>query len=135
MRVRIKHHQDARSPDWQVIEEPLALAAALVQPLAENKCVVIDCLTLWMTNLLVSGDESLLAAERQALFDCLASSSGSIIMVSNETSMGIMPMGSLTRRFCDESGLLHQRLAEQCDNVALIVAGIPMVLKGSIDND
>jgi len=84
-----------------------------------------------VTNLLLDKDKTVLEKETKALLDILPAGSGSITMISNETSMGVIPMGELTRRFCDETGLLHQKLATQCDNVLLTVAGLPTALKGS----
>lgn len=135
MRQRIARHRQSRPADWLVIEEPIALAAALKKYGAPDTCVIIDCLTLWLTNLLLRDDNRLLSNETLALTDSFSGFTGDLIVVSNETSMGIVPMGELTRRFCDEAGLLHQRLAQCCDNVYLTVAGIPMVLKGSLKND
>lgn len=135
MKTRIRHHQQSRPSSWQVIEEPVSLARALNQALKNDHCIIIDCLTLWVTNLLLADDKSLFEKEKQAFIDKVSTSTDSIIMVSNETSMGIIPMGDLTRRFCDETGILHQKIAEQCDNVLLTIAGLPMALKGSINND
>jgi len=131
MQTRIEHHKRSRPPQWQVIEEPIKLADVLIQSLEKNDYIIIDCLTLWVTNLLLNKDKTALEKETKALLDILLASSGSITMISNETSMGVIPMGELTRRFCDETGLLHQKLATQCDNVLLTVAGLPMALKGS----
>ena len=133
MHARIEHHKRSRPPNWLVIEESLTLADALMQPLENNDYIIIDCLTLWVTNLLLDKDKATLAKETTALLDTLSASSGTVTMISNETSMGIIPMGELTRRFCDETGLLHQKLASQCDNVVLAIAGQPMALKGSIN--
>jgi len=130
MRQRIEAHRARRAPDWNIVEEPLALAGALRQHAAHGGCVVVDCLTLWLTNLLVATDEAQLAREREALVATLPTLLGNIILVGNETSMGIMPLGELTRRFCDEAGSLHQQLAQRCDRVVLTVAGLPTTLKG-----
>jgi len=92
---------------------------------------LIDCLTLWLTNLLLADDEPLLRDEIEQLLKTLPTLDAEIIMVSNETSMGIVPMGELTRRFCDETGRLHQQLAVLADNVILTVAGLPHPLKGN----
>ena len=135
MRARIKHHQNSRPAHWHVIEEPILLADAVRQSSNKDECIVIDCLTLWLTNLLLTDNESLIKAEKDAFIQAMTTTTQTVIMVSNETSMGIIPLGDLTRRFCDEAGLLHQRIAEQCDNVLLTVAGLPMPLKGSIQND
>ena len=133
MQARIEHHKHSRPPHWLVIEEPLSLADALIKPLENNDYIIIDCLTLWVTNLLLDEDKTALDRETSALLDILSESAGTITMISNETSMGIIPMGELTRCFCDTTGLLHQKLASQCDNVVLTFAGLPLALKGSLN--
>jgi len=133
MQTRIEHHKRSRPPHWRIIEEPVFLSAALVQPLKSNDYIIIDCITLWVTNLLLHEDKTTLQKETKAFLDILTRYNGLITIVSNETSMGIIPMDELTRRFCDETGLLHQKLASQCDNVVLTIAGLPMVLKGSVN--
>jgi len=130
MRRRIAAHRARRPHDWNVVEEPLDLAHALRRHAAIEACVIVDCLTLWLTNLLVAPDGAQFAREREALIAELPDLRGEIILVSNETGMGIIPMGDLTRRFCDEAGLLHQELAQECDRVMLAVAGLPALLKG-----
>lgn len=129
MRRRILHHQSRRPADWTVVEEPLALAAAMRAHATPECCLVVDCLTLWLTNLLCAADPQHLQSECKALLEALPELPGQIILVGNETGMGIMPLGELTRRFCDESGRLHQELARLCDRVVLTVAGLPLVLK------
>jgi len=129
MCLRILHHQARRPAAWTLVEEPLALADALRRHAAPERCLLVDCLTLWLTNLLCGGDTQRLADERDALLAVLPDLPGRIILVGNETSMGIVPNGELTRRFCDESGRLHQELARHCDRVILTVAGLPLILK------
>ena len=131
MQQRIALHQQQRPAHWTTIEVPLNLAAALQQQDSADKCILVDCLTLWLTNLLLSDDENLLTNEIQRLLETLPTLQADIILVSNETSMGIVPMGELTRRFCDEAGSLHQQLAVLMDNVILTVAGLPHALKGN----
>ena len=131
MQQRIALHQQQRPAHWTTIEVPLNLAAALQQQDNTDKCILVDCLTLWLTNLLLSDDENLLTNEIQRLLETLPTLQADIILVSNETSMGIVPMGELTRRFCDEAGRLHQQLAALMDNVILTVAGLPHALKGN----
>ena len=94
-------------------------------------CLLVDCLTLWLTNLLMLESPQRLNAERDALLACLAELPGQIVFVSNETGMGVVPLGELTRRFVDEAGWLHQALAERCQRVVLTVAGLPLTLKGT----
>ncbi len=133
MQRRIDHHQQRRPSDWQTIETPIHLAAAIQQYCSADQCVLVDCLTLWLTNLLMKDDDVLLNAEIDALITSIKDLAGNLIMVSNETNMGITPLGELTRRYCDEVGVLHQRIAQQCNNVGLTVAGLPHILKGHID--
>ncbi len=132
MQQRIAHHRQQRPSTWQVIEEPLKLATVLQQQAAADRCLLVDCLTLWLTNLLLSDEVGMLARERDALIEQLQDLPGHIILVSNETGMGIVPQGELARRFGDEAGMLHQKLARICDRVILTVAGLPQVLKGEL---
>ncbi len=130
MRQRIAHHQASRPQHWQLVEEPLALAAALQRHAAKDRCLLVDCLTLWLTNLLCLEDESRLRQETAALLEVLPALPGQLILVSNETGMGVVPLGELTRRYCDEAGRLHQAVAARCDQVIMTVAGLPLILKG-----
>ena len=131
MASRIARHKTDRPCEWLIVEEPIALAKAIKQHTGPEVCVLVDCLTLWLTNLLLNDASDALARERQALLDLLQETPDSIIMVSNETGLGVVPMGELSRRYVDEAGWLHQALAERCDRVILTVAGLPMVLKGA----
>ncbi|CAM4131318.1 Bifunctional adenosylcobalamin biosynthesis protein CobP [Pseudomonas reidholzensis] len=130
MNERVRLHRQRRPAHWQLIEEPLQLAAVLRAEAADGRCLLVDCLTLWLTNLLMLDDDPRLAAERDALLDCLQSLPGTIILVSNETGLGVVPMGELTRRYVDQAGWLHQAVAERCERVVLTVAGLPLMLKG-----
>lgn len=132
MRQRIEQHRLSRPEHWSTVEEPLYLAKALKREDETAGVILVDCLTLWLSNLLVKEDGALWQDQRQALLDTLAQLQADVIMVSNETGMGIVPMGELSRRFVDEAGWLHQALAQQCDNVILTVAGLPHVLKGKL---
>ncbi len=129
MAERIRRHQAQRPVDWQLAEEPLALAAALRAHAASDRCLLVDCLTLWLSNLLHAEDAQCFTRERKALLDALPALPGHVILVSNEVGLGVVPMGELTRRFCDEAGRLHQELARVCDRVTLVAAGLPLVLK------
>ncbi|MEW5666572.1 bifunctional adenosylcobinamide kinase/adenosylcobinamide-phosphate guanylyltransferase [Pseudomonas putida] len=130
MNERVLLHRQRRSDDWGLIEEPLALAAVLRAEAAEGRCLLVDCLTLWLTNLLMLEDDQRLAEERDALLACLEQLPGTLILVSNETGLGVVPMGELTRRYVDLAGWLHQAVAERCQRVVLTVAGLPLILKG-----
>ncbi|MBA4503732.1 bifunctional adenosylcobinamide kinase/adenosylcobinamide-phosphate guanylyltransferase [Marinobacterium marinum] len=128
MRHRIERHRSERPEHWTTIEEPLQLASTILAAQAPNRCLLIDCLTLWVTNQLLESAD--LQAEREALCMALNNARGDIILVSNETGMGVVPMGELSRRFSDEAGWLNQSVAALADQVVLMVAGIPMRVKG-----
>lgn len=130
MRDRIAHHRARRPAVWRTVEEPLALASCLQQHAAADACVLVDCLTLWLSNLLCGDDEQRFRRERGALLDTLPQLPGRVLLVSNETGLGVVPLGALTRRFVDEAGWLHQELARRCEQVIFTVAGLPHVLKG-----
>jgi adenosylcobinamide kinase / adenosylcobinamide-phosphate guanylyltransferase len=129
MAERIQRHRSTRAPAWITLEEPIRLAHMLREHAAADRCVLVDCLTLWLTNLLLADDPAVFARERELLLAELAQPRGHIILVSNEVGQGIVPMDALTRRFVDESGWLHQELAQLCDRVTWVIAGLPQVLK------
>lgn len=131
MNARVALHRQRRPSSWGLVEEPLELARVLREHAAPGQCLLVDCLTLWLTNLLMLDDPQRLGVEREHLLDCLASLPGEIIFVSNETGLGVVPLGELTRRYVDEAGWLHQALAERCQRVVLTVAGLPLTLKGT----
>ncbi|PAA33397.1 bifunctional adenosylcobinamide kinase/adenosylcobinamide-phosphate guanylyltransferase [Pseudomonas fragi] len=131
MNERVRHHRERRPEHWALIEEPIELARVLRDNARADACLLVDCLTLWLTNLLMLEDPQRLSAERDALLECLAELPGEILFVSNETGMGVVPLGELTRRYVDEAGWLHQALAERCQRVVLTVAGLPLTLKGT----
>jgi adenosylcobinamide kinase/adenosylcobinamide-phosphate guanylyltransferase len=131
MSARIRQHRERRPADWVLVEEPVELARVLQQLASPERCLLVDCLTLWLTNLLLLEDGQRLNSEREALLDCLSELPGRIILVSNETGLGVVPMGELTRRYVDEAGWLHQAIAERCQRVIFTVAGLPMLLKGA----
>ena len=141
MQERIQHHQADRPADWGLIEEPLYLADRLVQIDQANQLILVDCLTLWLSNMLFAGEAArqaeageavdcpLFRDEVQALIDTLPQLPGRIIMVSNEVGWGIVPMYAVSRLFADEQGRLNQRVATVCDRVTLVAAGLPLTLK------
>jgi adenosylcobinamide kinase / adenosylcobinamide-phosphate guanylyltransferase len=141
MSRRIAHHRERRPTDWGCAEEPLHLAAKLRELAMPDTCLLVDCLTLWLSNLLFAGQAAtqaeagaaincpLLSAETQALIDLLPQLPGHIILVSNEVGWGIVPMHPVSRLFADEQGRLNQRVAAACDQVTLVAAGLPVMLK------
>jgi len=129
MDSRISHHKSRRPDHWQLIEEPLLLGKTIKQLNQNNHCLLIDCLTLWITNLLMKEEAGFLEEQTASLLENLIQSDSTIILVSNETGMGVVPLGEISRRFVDESGRLHQTLASMADKVTLSVAGLPMILK------
>jgi len=131
MNERVAIHRQRRPTEWRLIEEPVELARVLRENAAPDRCLLVDCLTLWLTNLLMLDNPERLAFEREALLQALATLPGEIIFVSNETGLGVVPLGELTRRYVDEAGWLHQAIAERCQRVVLTVAGLPLTLKGT----
>ena len=121
MTARIADHQARRPPGWQTVESPLELAAALDTGLP----VLVDCLTLWVSNLLLADQEP----DWLALLDALDHRTACTVLVSNEVGLGIVPDNALARRFRDAAGVLHQLVAARADRVVLMVAGLPMVVK------
>lgn len=130
MQARIARHRADRPQGWLTVEEPQALAACLRAQAAADRCLLVDCLTLWLSHLLC-GDDPTYQRERDALIETLPTLPGPVILVSNETGLGVVPMGELTRRYVDEAGRLHQQLATLCEHVVFCVAGLPMQLKPS----
>ncbi|ONN48578.1 adenosylcobinamide kinase [Acinetobacter genomosp. 33YU] len=130
MQSRIAHHQNQRPAHWSLIEEPLFLANALKKIDQPNQIILVDCLTLWLTNLLLLEDQSVQQFECEQLLKVLPTLESEIILVSNETGLGVVPLGEISRRFVDEAGRLHQALGQIADKVVFCVAGFPMILKG-----
>ncbi|MCC6914960.1 MAG: bifunctional adenosylcobinamide kinase/adenosylcobinamide-phosphate guanylyltransferase [Rhodospirillaceae bacterium] len=126
MRGRIAHHRAARGPAWRTRETPLALTDALNE-LGETDIAVIDCLTLWVSNLMMKDAD--LDAETQNLTQAIRTHRGRLIIVSNEVGFGIVPENALARRFRDACGRLHQNLGAAADEVILVVAGQPLKIK------
>jgi adenosylcobinamide kinase/adenosylcobinamide-phosphate guanylyltransferase len=125
MRERIAEHRARRSGNWRTVDAPLELAGVI----AENRGspILVDCLTLWLTNIMLA--ERDVVAERAALVDACRFAAGPLVLVSNEVGFGIVPENALARRFRDEAGRLHQELAAIATRVVLVVAGIPMQVK------
>jgi adenosylcobinamide kinase/adenosylcobinamide-phosphate guanylyltransferase len=132
MQERVKEHQAQRALSaysWTTIEEKLYLAQVLAEYSAADTTILVDCLTLWMTNLLCHTDKQLLQSETDALLQQLDCIKGQIIFVSNETGLGIVPIEKLSRQFVDKMGLFHQQLAANCDQVSFVIAGLSVELK------
>lgn len=130
MAQRIQVHQATRPTHWQLVEEPIHLGAVLAEHADPQKFIIVDCLTLWLTNLLLHPDATRLVEEQEILLQHLSRAVGPTILVGNETGLGIQPLGELTRRFVDANGLLNQQLAKLCTRVTLVVAGLPLSIKG-----
>jgi adenosylcobinamide kinase/adenosylcobinamide-phosphate guanylyltransferase len=127
MAARVKTHRDRRDSDWKTVEEPLDLAGALKAETEQGAAVLVDCLTLWLGNLL--GAERDVEKEIDGLITALGQFGGPVVFVSNEVGQGIVPDNALARRFRDLAGILHQRLAEKADHVVFVTAGLPQKLK------
>ena len=125
MRARIAEHRARRGAGWRTVDAPVELGAALDD--AGGAPVLVDCLTLWLTNLMLGGHE--VAAETDALMAALGRRAGPTVLVANEVGLGIVPENALARRFRDEAGRLHQRIAGAADSVLFMVAGIAMRVK------
>jgi adenosyl cobinamide kinase/adenosyl cobinamide phosphate guanylyltransferase len=123
MRARIATHQARRGPGWETAEAPIDLAPAL----ARAQPVLLDCLTLWLTNLLLGGHD--IAAATDALDAALVARGAPAVLVANEVGLGIVPDNALARQFRDAAGQLHQRIAARADRVVLMVAGLPLLVK------
>ena len=131
--ARIAHHQVRRPTTWKTVEVPHRLAAALNAEVAHDRCVIVDCLTLWLAQCICP--ECLPAegidwpTERAALLETLSTVPGQVILVSNEVGMGIVPLGEINRQFQDEQGRLNQAVAKIATEVVFVAAGLPLKLK------
>ncbi len=128
MMARIRLHQERRGGSWSTIEAPIDLAAALERSAGPGRVVLVDCLTLWLSNMM--GKSMNVAGEVGRLADMLPTLAGTVVLVSNEVGMGIVPENALARAFRDEAGLAHQMLAAVCDEVVFVAAGLPITMKG-----
>jgi adenosylcobinamide kinase/adenosylcobinamide-phosphate guanylyltransferase len=131
MGARIAEHRRRRGPSWRTIEEPLDLAGTLQAECAPDRTVLVDCLTLWLTNLMVR--ERPVAAEKARLVELLPGLPGKLVVVSNEVGLGVVPTDAMARAFTDHAGSLHQRIAEEAEVVVLMAAGLPLHLKSPTD--
>lgn len=129
MAKRVKLHQDQRPKEWTVIEEPIHLARELKANSKPENCILVDCMTLWLSNCLFSESRVSWTECKSQLLQTLEQLPGQVILVTNEVGSGIVPMGNMSRRFVDEAGWLHQAIATRASKVTLVVAGLPMTFK------
>ena len=128
MQSRISAHKAERRETWGLAEAPLDLANAIRTEAADGRALLIDCLTLWLSNLM--HEQRAVEAEIDTLLAAAQTAPGRIVMVSNEIGLGLVPMEKLSREFRDAQGMLNQQVAAAADNVRFIAAGLPMILKG-----
>jgi len=129
MAERIRHHRARRGPNWQTMEVPLDLAEALDRVLDPDRPVLVDCLTLWISNLMHADRD--VEAETCRLCEVLAAPRGPVVLVSNEVGLGLVPDNRLAREFRDHQGRVNQRVAKVCSRVVFVAAGLPLFLKGA----
>lgn len=127
MNTRIVKHRERRGADWKTIEEPLNIASIIETRQNENTVILVDCLTLWLSNLMTAEIDIQVQSER--LKNTIDAAKCPIILISNEVGLSIVPENALARAFRDEQGLLNQKLAKQATNVVFMAAGLPLILK------
>jgi adenosylcobinamide kinase/adenosylcobinamide-phosphate guanylyltransferase len=136
MRAKIERHRADRPADWATVEEPLELARVLAEQGAEYDLAIVDCLTLFVANLLHAGEQNdgigMMDRQMTALCAALAAAPCDVVLVSNEVGSGVVPAYALGRRFRDALGELNQRVAAVADDVLLLMAGLPLALKGKV---
>lgn len=129
MQTRIEKHQNNRPNHWLLVEESIDIAKVLLDPNNQDKIILIECMTLWLTNLLCLEDEEVFARHKTAFIAAIKQTQAKLVCVSSEVGAGIMPMNAMARRFGDEAGLLNQELAALSEQVDLVCAGLPLKLK------
>ena len=130
MQVRVRRHQQERGVDWRTIEEPVALQDAIYDHGVDADVILVDCLTLWLSNLIAAGlDDPAILNRVNSLCDLLAAPPCPLVLVSNEVGAGIVPENALARRFRDLAGWTNQRVAAASRQVIWMVAGIPVTIK------
>lgn len=129
MRDRVASHKASRGSQFATIEEPLDLSDALLRASLNHDVILVDCLTLWITNLLMA-NEDVAKAVSELSATLVQLKAAKVILVSNEVGLGIVPDNAMARTFRDLAGAAHQRLAEICDDAYFVVAGLPITLKG-----
>lgn len=128
MNTRVTVHQARRASDWELLEEPLLLDDVLAKNSTPDRAILVDCMTLWVTNLMMVAKD--ITSAGNALADTLTRVTGTIVLVSNEVGQGIVPDNKMAREFRDHAGLLHQKIAAIADEVYFVTAGLPQKLKG-----
>jgi adenosylcobinamide kinase / adenosylcobinamide-phosphate guanylyltransferase len=134
MEARIEAHQRERGSDWATREVPLELADALRDAQDRYGVIVVDCLTMWVSNLLLQegATQGSIQTSCEHLLESLAQTAAPTILISNEVGWGIVPDNPLARQFRDQAGWMHQRLAQVADLVVLVVAGVPVLIKSAL---
>jgi adenosylcobinamide kinase/adenosylcobinamide-phosphate guanylyltransferase len=127
MAERVRRHRARREANWRTVEAPLDIAGALVGETEQGAAVLVDCLTLWLSNLMAAGRDP--EHETEALVRALGQVGGPVVFVSNEVGLGIVPDNALARAFRDHAGRLNQRIAEVANSVFFVAAGLPLRLK------
>ena len=127
MEARIAQHKARRGAGWTTVEEPLDIATVLNEHAAPERPVLVDCLTLWLSNLMASGQDWQAAVDD--LVALLPKLKGPVVLVSNEVGLGVVPANALARAFVDAAGITHQKIAHVADRVVVMTAGIPTVVK------
>ena len=142
MRARIAIHRERRDAGWTTVEEAIDLGDAILRCAAPDRIVLVDCLTVWLSNLLFSGNQEYpdigridpppaFDLQRAKLLHALEHAAGEVVLVANEVGLGIVPQGAVSRWFVDEAGRLNQAVAARCDRVVFVAAGLPLILKGA----
>ena len=132
MAQRIEHHKKMRGPEWQTLEEPIKIVGGIRQYEDGVEVILLDCITLWLSNLLTKGNTDLkIMDEINRFVEMIKQTPASLVIVSNEVGMGIVPVDPLGRRFRDLSGMANQRIGQVAETVIFMVSGIPIFLKGA----
>jgi adenosylcobinamide kinase/adenosylcobinamide-phosphate guanylyltransferase len=133
MKQRIKAHQEARGPEWGAMEEQIEIAKSVASVETDYEVILLDCMTLWLSNLIMAGEqESQIFSRTEAFIEAIQKIPQSVIIVSNEVGCGIVPVNDIARRFRDIMGTVNQRLAACADVVVWTVVGLPQILKGTL---
>ena len=132
MRERIARHQEERGPSWRTVEEPLDISGVLRRESRPGQVIVVDCLTLWLSNLMTQEavDKAQLPARFQGLAAAVEACAAPVILVANEVGLGIVPENALARAYRDQAGALNQLMAKTAGRVVFVAAGLPLMLKG-----